>query len=66
MPIDPNLWTYFMLHESSKAKSLCPEDFYDNALFFLERYFGMGINDITHRNCKLVYVALVNFLSVLM
>ena len=63
MPVDPYLWAHFMLQESKRAPPLCPADFKENALFFLERYFGFIIKNVTHSNCKQIYIALTDFLS---
>ena len=51
-----------MLEESAPLPSLCP-DFADNAKFFLYLFYGLTLDDITHENCKDVYLNLVNIIE---
>ncbi len=64
--MDPSLWARCMLSDTESVSSppLCPPEFVENALFFLERVFGMSVPDITHENCTQVYTDLVSVLEI--
>ena len=57
------MWAKCMLEESAPLPSLCPKDFADNAKFFLYLFYGLRLEDITHENCKDVYLNLVNIIE---
>ena len=51
VPVDGTLWGRCML-QSTSPPSFYPNDFGDEATFFLLRSLDLGLDDITHRNCK--------------
>lgn len=58
-PMDTTLWTTCMLHESTAAPKLCPVVFQNTADVVLHTNFGLTIDDVTHANCRNIYLQLV-------
>ena len=61
--VHPQLWAHCMLTKSCDHSLNCPEDFTENALYFLEHVFGLTLDQVTHQNCIEVYLNLSTFLS---
>jgi hypothetical protein len=63
-PIDTALWVHCMLHQSS-VPPLCPTTFQDYGEAALFATLGLTLKDITHTNCRNIYITLVHSISVL-
>ena len=63
MPIDSRLWARCMLEESITPPPLCPSDLAEDIEFFMRMLLGLTLSDITHANCKRIYVLLTNFIE---
>lgn len=61
-PVHPQLWAHCMLTETCDDSLTCPEDFTENAVYFLEVVFGLTLDQVTHQNCVEVYLNLSTFL----
>ena len=64
-PIDPTLWANCMIHESTAPQSLCPTEFKDICDDVLRVFFGLSIEDVSHTNCRSVYIRLVREIKLL-
>lgn len=58
MPVNGHLWARGML-ETIPAPPVCPVLFKDAVEAVLRLTLGLSVNDITHANCKNVYLYLV-------
>ena len=65
-PIAPLLWAQCMQEKSIPAPPLCPLEFKENAEYFLNALYGLTLPDVTHQNCKEVYLKLVNIVNYLL
>lgn len=64
-PIDVPLWTASMMSESRPPPPLCPTSFKSIALRIIQNNFHLNIADITHSNCRDIYLLLVHHLEAL-
>ena len=63
MTIDCDLWTKCMLEYSKKAPQLCPTDLANDVEYFMHALLGLTLADLTHDNCKDVYLYLTSLLK---
>lgn len=63
-PFDTTIWAHCMLHESTAPPELCPENFKDICEDVLEDS-GLTLSDITHTNCRDIYLELVQNIKTL-
>lgn len=63
-PVDPLLWAYGMLNESSPTPRFYPSSFYQDAAKILEQAWGLRKDDITPTSCMEVYTHLHQYLHV--
>ena len=66
MNIDCDLWTKCMLEYSKKPPPLCPTHLAEDIEYFLHTLLGMSLADLTHDNCRDVYLFLTTFIESLM
>ena len=64
-PIDSTLWAHCMLYESIASPPLCPESFKDICEDVLHDTLNLSPDDITHANCRNIYLQLVNSIKIL-
>ena len=64
-PIDVTLWTASMASESRPPPPLCPIPFKHIASTILRNDFHLNLSDITHSNCRDIYLLLVHHLEAL-
>ena len=57
--VDAYLW------ESEPAPRLCPAPFRSTVDQVLQELLGMSIDDVTHKNCRNVYLKVVHQMSLL-
>ena len=63
MPIDSEVWARSMIEESRKPPPLCSSEFKENIVFFMNTLLGKTLSDITHENCREIYVFLTEFIE---
>lgn len=63
--IDPSLWAASMISESRSAPPLCPVNFKNAASEILRDTLHCSVADITHMNCRSVYLHLVHHIEML-
>ena len=64
MAVDGRLWARGMV-ESEPASLVCPAVFKDAAEVVLRSTLGLSVDDITHTNCRNVYLHLVHHMRLL-
>ena len=62
--MDAYLWAQCMF-ESEPAPPLCPAVFRNAVDQVLQELLGMTIDDVTHKNCRNVYLKVVRQMSLL-
>lgn len=63
MNIDCDLWATCMLEHSKTPPPLCPSHLAEDLEYFMHTELGITLADITHDNCKSVYVDLASFIE---
>ena len=58
--VDADLWLHCMLNESVDPPCFLSADVENSLSFFLEHFLHIKQEDVTHRNCKMVYIKLID------
>ena len=64
MPVNGHLWARGM-QETETAPPVCPVTFKDAVEAVLRSTLGLSVNDITHANCRNIYLHLVHQMALL-
>lgn len=62
-PCDVALWLKCMREKSKDPPKLVPDDFEESATIVLYSYLGLSIPDISHSNCRNIYIKLVRVIE---
>lgn len=62
-PFDVALWLKCMREKSKEPPRLVPGDFEESATVTLYSYFGLSVPDISHNNCRSIYLKLVRVIE---
>jgi len=62
---DSDMWAHCMLHESKLLPRFSPTDYKNTISIILNHTFGITVDDISHGNCRGIYLKLVQLVTAL-